>query len=329
MKDDYIHIARSKFSKLPLTDSYKSKKFTKNFGAHLNLLIETSESLDATASSIYLDRDFVINDRIYWQTEAMILENLDDVVDVNVLKDLENLEDELYESIKISLGKNYNKTTELNKIIDNTVHSALLSVKYNYFSKKDEYNNPWEDAKNILTENEVLYSFSSDIGELSSLGYKPSKKDSEDIKFKKIGIIGKGYRPSYTFSYVRDLIGLRNTVFQILDDKANSRSNPINTQHIIKELRDMGIDSNDLSDGQISALLIAPLKRGNKIGSCTEGYFVMHDIEDVEVSYKSHLETFQGFYNTLENHRQLAIKLGSTDSKFEAHRKLFKYENEQ
>jgi len=322
-KTNYIDIAKLSFQNLPLTDNYKSKRFTKNFGAHLNLLIETSESLDKTGASIFMERDFAINDKVYWQTEAMILENLDDVNDANILTELDNLEDQLYDTIKVSLGKNYDKTTELNKIIDNTVHSSLLSVKYNYFSKKDEFSNPWEDAKNILLENEVLYSFSSNIEELSSLGYKPSKKESEDTRFKKIGIVGKGYRPTYTFSYVRDLIGLRNTVFQILDEKANSRSNPINTQSIIQELRDMGIESNDLSDGQISALLIAPLKRGNKIGSCTEGYFVMHDVEDVEVSYKSHLETLKGFYNTLENHRHLAHRFGSTDAKFDEHRKLF------
>jgi hypothetical protein len=45
--------------------------------------------------------------------------------------DLENI---LYDKIISLLGRNYDKSSTLNKMIDNTVQKTLLSIKFNYFS---------------------------------------------------------------------------------------------------------------------------------------------------------------------------------------------------
>jgi hypothetical protein len=323
---NYINKAKQQFGNISLTENYRKKMFAKNFGSHLNQLFEVSEVLDNSEHSIFRNKDIVVTDRIYWQTEGMVLEQLDDVVDNTVLNELDNLEDMLHENIKVAMGKNYERSSELNKIIDHTIHGILLSVKYNYFSEKDRYTNPWEDAKNILTENLVLFSFSSDVDEMQQLGYTPPKNESAEIRQKKIGVIGRGNRPDYNFHYVRDLIGLRNTVVDILAD-ADSHSNPFKTLQIVDELRKMGISKDELSDNNISNFLIAPLKRSGRIGSSNEGYFLLKSCGDVEISYKSHLETLRGFYNTLENHRQLAHRFGCTSNFFDDHRKIFKLDD--
>lgn len=49
----------------------------------------------------------------------------------------------------------------------------------------------------------------------------------------------------------------------------------------------------------------------------------MNDCLDVSVSYKSHLDNLKGYYNTLENHRRLALKYGCSNNLFEEHRKLY------
>ena len=324
---DHISIAKKQFNAINLTDNYRKKGFAKKFGEHIDQLFEVSEIIDDAQTSILKGKDASITDRIYWQTEAMILEKLDNVHDHAILSQLENLEDMLYENIKTALGKNYLKDAELNKIIDHTVHGTMLSIKFNYFSSNDILPNPWEDAKNILGEDMMLYSFSTDAYEMLQLGYTPQKNESVEITQKKIGVIGRGNRPDYNFHSVRDLIGLRNTVVDILDEYANSTYNPMNTPQIIKILRSMGVTKEDLSDNNISNFLIAPLKRSGRIGSSSEGYFLLSSCLDVEISYKSHLETLKGFYNTLENHRTLAQRFGCAGALFDEHRKIFDDQN--
>lgn len=314
---------RIEIDKLVLADDYRNKSFTKNFNAHLNSLIDTSIVLSGEASSILSSHNVEITNSIYWQTEGFILEKLDDVVDVEVIGQLDELENVLYDKIIKSLGKNYDKSSTLNKMIDNTVHNTLMAIKFNFFSRYDEFLNPWQDAKNILFENSVLHTFYTNFEEFISLGYNNKSNESEVTKYKKIGVLGKGNKDNFTYGTVRDLIGLRNTVIDILEEKANSGKNPIKTDILISELRRMGISEADLSDGNIINWLISPLKRNNKIGSCREGYFLMNNCSDVSVSYKSHLENLRGYYNTLENHRKLALKYGCSNSQYEEHRKLF------
>jgi len=319
---DHAKIAKQQFSKIVLTENYKKKSFAKNFGEHVDQLFEISEILDASQNTLLIGKDATITDRIYWQTESQILESIDDVDDNEILTELDNIEDMLYSSIKVALGKNYDRSTELNKIIDHTVHGVVLSVKFEYFSNVNLFNNPWENAKNILDDDLMLYSFSTDTDEMLQLGYQPNKKESNEIKKNKIGVIGRGNRPDYNFHTIRDLIGLRNTLVDILDETADSISNPMNTVKIIKVLRSMGVSERELSDTNISNFLISPLKRSGRIGSSNEGYFLLSNCRDIEVSYKSHLETLKGFYNTLENHRVLAQRLGCDSKLFDEHRNL-------
>lgn len=281
---------RIEIENLVLTDDYRSKIFAKNFNAHLNSLIDTSITLSGENDSILSNNNVKITNSIYWQTEGFILEKLDDVTDVNIISQLDELENVLYDKIITSLGKNYDKSSTLNKMIDNTVHNTLLATKFNFFSRNDDFLNPWQDAKNILFENSVLHTFYTNFEEFISLGYTNKSNESEVTKYKKIGVLGKGNKDNFTFGIVRDLIGLRNTVIDILEDKANSGQNPIKSDALIAELRSMGISEIDLSDGNITNWLISPLKRNNKIGSCREGYFLMKDCADVSVSYISHLE---------------------------------------
>lgn len=310
--------ARENFEKITLTDNYRSKRFTKNFDRHLSVLIDTTIQL-ADENSVLTNKHIEFTDKMYWESQGYILEKLDTLNDPEILNEFDNLEDILYERIKFSLGTAYNNSEALNLMIDNSVHDTLLALKFNFFDNKDDYFNPWEDAKNILVNDEVLYTFSTDTEKLNSLGFSITNNDSVDIADKRINIIGKGSRNGYNYGFVRDLLGLRNTVIQILDENNSYGSTATTADEIIVKLRRMGIRSNELTDQNIKSWLIAPLKRSNRIGSDKEGYFILNTCHDVKISYYSHFENFKGYFRTLERHRMLALKFGCEDPYFSSH----------
>lgn len=320
--------ARERFEKISLTDSYRSKKFTRNFDKHLSSIIDTALLLaDDSEGSILGNNDIRFTDKIYWESEAYILEKLDTVTDINVLNELSNLEDILYDRIKSSLGHTYNSSEALNMMIDNSVHDTLLALKFNFFESKDDFFNPWEDAMKILAEDQVLYTFSTNIDKLNSFGFRVRSNESTDISDKKINIIAKGNRSDYSYGYVRDLFGLRNTIIEILDSDNSYGNSATKADKIIATLRDMGIGEREMTDNNIKSWLITPLKRANRIGSDKEGYFLLKNCSDVKISYNSHFENFKGYFRTLENHRKLAIKFGCEDESFKSHLKFLDNRN--
>ena len=122
---NYIEITKKKFENIILTEKYDNNLFGEIFNKHLKDLFKIANFLNKNA---YTD---IITQNVYWQTEATILEHLDDVKDEIVLNELDNLENTLYENIKKALGENYIYTSELKKIIDYTIHCVILSVKFN------------------------------------------------------------------------------------------------------------------------------------------------------------------------------------------------------
>lgn len=315
--------AKKDFEKISLTDNYRSKKFTKNFDRHLMTLVDTTITLAGEHRTILSNDNISITDKLYWEAEGYVLEKLDTVIDKQILHEFNNLEDILYDRIKDSLGNDYNNSEALNLMIDNSVHDCLLAVKFHFFDRKDEFSNPWQDARNILFDNHILHTFSNDIEKLNAIGFKIESSDSADIVDKKINIVGKGKRSDYSYGFVRDLIGLRNTVIQILDEDNSFGSSATKADQIILKLRRMGVLDTELSDNNIKYWLITPLKRSNRIGSDKEGYFLLKDCNDIKISYNSHFENFKGYYRTLENHRKLALKFGCSDDNFIQHLSFF------
>ena len=288
-----IENTKESISGLHLTDSYRSKLYTKNFNSHLDSLIQTSIDLMANENNVFKRNNITITNSLYWQAEAYILENLDDVEEEDVLGELDDLEDILYNKIIKSLGKNYDKSSMLNRMIDLSVHNVLMYTKFHFFSKNKGYNNPWDFAKNMLFDNSVIHTFSDNIEEFYDYGLKLNDKESEITKYNRIGILGKGNRKDYTTGYVRDLVSIRNTLYNILEEEGYNSSKPIKINNIFEKVRSLGINENELSDSNIKNWLISPLKRNNKVGSCREGYFVINSCKDLEVSYISHLENFK------------------------------------
>lgn len=306
---------KSEVLNFTLTDDYRSKKFAKKFNNHINYLFDCASTINNFNNTISNDFDF--NDKIYWETEAFILENLDDI-NSNDKEEIEyfdnqllEIEDNLYDKIISDLGDNYKSSDSfLGKIIDNTVHSTLNSIRFDFFSNSEKFINPWTETKNILIEDSVLYYSSSKTELFDDLGFNlENDSDSDEIKYNKIGIIGKGKREDYNFSSFRDLLKLRKTVLGIIDEKASSSSSPIKSSDIINELRKMGIKETELKDSHIKNWLINPLKRTLKIGSCNEGYFILNNCNDLLSSYNSHFMVLKGYLKTLENHSKLAKSL--------------------
>lgn len=319
-----INNARNQFDGLVLTDDYRMKQFTKNFDTHLSVLLDTTVKL--SSSPTILGKKDSMSDQLYWESEAFILEKLDDLTDTNILDELDDLEDHIYAKIKSELGNNYDdKDDKLNMIIDNSVHDYMLSVKFNFFSRKDSFTNPWESASDIIIENQVLFMFSKDAEKLKSMGFKiKSEKESELISDQKINIVAKGKRKDYSYSYVRDLIGLRNTLLDIMEDDKSYGVRAMKVDAIIAKIRLLGVSREELSDNNIKSWIIYPLKRTNKIGSHKEGYFLLKDCDSVGLSYQSHFVNLKGYFKTLENHRKLASQFScGNDFDFEKHITFF------
>ncbi|TRW25840.1 hypothetical protein FMM05_06355 [Flavobacterium zepuense] len=304
--ENIILEARNTFSDVHLTNDYRIKRYRNNFQIHLNTLFDISNVIVDDSQAIFNDTALILTDRIYHQTEGFVIESLDDLEDESINEEFDNLQGFLYEKIRRELGMYYDRTSlELLKMIDRTVHSAILSVKYNYFSKCNEFINPWESENNIFTDNKVLHLFSTNRDEVVDF-IDDDSNESNEISDKKIWILAKGHRSDTTHGFVRDLLGLRNTILAILDESASSYRNPMKTEIIIRKLRQMGISQDEYSDSNIKNWLITPLKRNNRIGSSKDGYFMLNTCDDIAFSYGSHLENLKGYFRTLESHRRLA-----------------------
>lgn len=326
MEDNIIAKAKEDFSNIELTDSYVAKRYTKKFHSHLAGLVEASLNFTTSENPILKKKDIFISDDLYWQIEADVLENIDHVSDESILLQLDDLEDSIREGIIRSLGSFYRSSDlDLGKIIDYSVTKSVLAIKFNFMSNTDNINNPWEESKEILTDSKILHSFSNDLNYLKDLGVdiKLRKKDSEVISKHTIGVISKGKRDTYSGGYVRDLLGLRNTVIDIFEEHNSTSANPLKLEKIVELLHSMGVD--ELSDNEIKSWLIYPLKLMSKIGSNREGYFLLSDCGDILSSYDSHYENLRGYLRTLERHRVLATQKGcELDERFNRHKNLFK-----
>lgn len=311
MKNTLLENTKASFENINLAENYRNKGYERNFSDHINSLVETSFTLNS--GSIFSGNDFKLTNDLYWRTEGYILEQLDDIPDdSSLLDELDNIEDYLQDTIKSKLGRFYDNSFMLRKMIDISVHNYLTNLKFDHFTKSDEFKNPWESAKNILFENNLIHTFSDEINDFKSFGLKLNDKESSISKASFIGILGKGYQRNFATGYIRDLVALREALYQDLYDNSHTSSNPIKTEQIIDKIRHFGILSEELSDSQVKSFIIWPLKYSNRLGSSKEGYFVIKDYGDLYISYRSHFENFKGFYRTLERHRKLSKTMEET-----------------
>lgn len=314
-----IQEIESSVHQLSLTENYRPKGYVKNFNQHVDDLITTCVNL--TGDNFDEDKNFHFTDSVYWSCEAIILEKLDDIDDNSFLNALDNLEDQLYSTLKrkIKTIKSYTDQSLINKMLDLTVNNILLSLKFDKFSDASLFENPWMETTKILLENGLIYTFSNDINSLKDLGLKINENESELIKKNLVGVVGKGNQDKFATGYFRDLAYLRNLLYDLLESENHTSSKPIKADSIIDQIRQVGIGSKELSDNNIRSWIITPLKKSNRLGSNNEGFFIIKTEEDLIASYERHLESFKGFYRTLENHKRLADKFNISSDRLDKH----------
>lgn len=300
-----LDTANSEIDSIDLTNNYRKRKFKKNFSSHLDGLVDIAVRIN-TDDNFILKGNFELTKELYWEIEAFVLENLDDVTDDETLGSLEDIEERVREKIVGNLGAYYENIPEINDIIDYSVNGFVMSSKFEFMVSANKFINPWSASKAVLTENGVLHSFYTDSAYLDDLGIDTRSNSSFELTKHRIGVVAKGRREDFTGGMIRDLYGLRNHLFNIIEDIAPSSSNPITTEEIVLRLRSEGLTESEFSFNQIKNWLILPLKSSGKIGSSTEGYFKMGDCEDLKVTYISHLENFKGYLRSVERYRQMA-----------------------
>lgn len=302
-----------------LRENYLNRSYLNGFNNHVNSLFNCEAELSLTPE-LLINENYKFSKVRYYEAETAILEELDDVSD-DIETNLSNLEDELYSKIERELGNFYNRNDELGLMIDNTVHSVLLAVKFNFFSQKDSFLNPWADTMNILIHDRYLFKAIHDTNEFDEIKrLKKGANRSEVLDDSEIYVAVKGKSANFTFGSFKDFVALRKTMLDLIEDRAGSANTPVKFEVLMTELNNMLGEGRHLSDNEIKAKLIYPLKGASRIGSCKEGYFILKTCEDIAKSYESHFGRFRGYFKTLEAHRLAALRTENTCYDFDKHR---------
>lgn len=299
-----------------LREDYRNRSYTNDFNNHVNSLFLCETELSITPDLI-ISENFKFNKKRYYEAEASILEILDDITDENE-QFFSNLEDELYNKIESELGRFYDNSEEIGLIIDNSVRSALLSVRYNFFTNSKEYLNPWEDSARILHDGNYLFKAIFDSEEFSEIKkLRKGSKKSEVLNDSEIYIAVKGRSNNINFGSFKDFVRLRKVMLDLIEEKVGDHNIPVKFEVLASDFMNMNIG---LNEGEIKSKLIYPLKALSKIGSCREGYFMLRTCEDIARSYESHYSRWKGYQRTLEAHRLAALRVESNCYDFNKHR---------
>jgi len=313
----------SKFDAIDLTNSYKKSTCRNDFNQHIVSVLDIA--YNNTKSDILTSADMKFSKALYWECINSIYEDCPIVRSDQQKEENRQFQESLYSSVINKLGSFFNINDEiLLETIDFTISNYMNFVDYNnHFNEK--IINPWEFSSNIFLESNLLYTFSDNIDEFSHL-LKKNKTESDESKYKAIGILCKGKREDYVQKYIKDIYAVRNLFLKILDEKNHDMKKPIKIRDIYKLFRTLGIDKDDLSDSNIRYWIVLPLKDQIKIGSNKNGYFLIRTEEDLNASYQSHYKKLLGYYRTLNRHQAL-LQIDYPDSqklRFELHHKINK-----
>jgi hypothetical protein len=301
-----------------LRENYRNRSYLNGFNNHVNALFDCESEL-SICPELLINDNYKFSKVRYYEAETTILEALDDVGE-EIEDELSNLEDELYSKIERELGKFYDRNDELGQIIDNTVHTTLLAVKFNFFTNKDNFVNPWDDTRNILVSDNYLFKAIHDSNEFDEIKkLKKGSKGSVELDGSEIYVAVKGKSANLTFGSFKDFVALRKTMLDLIEEKTGSNNRPIKFDELMIEFNRMLGEGNHLNDTEIKSKLIYPLKGASRIGSCKEGYFMLRTCEDIAKSYESHLSRFRGYFKTLEAHRLVAQRTDNSCYDFNKH----------
>ena len=302
-----------------LTESYRAKSYVKKFNYHIENVVTTCSEI--LGKNIAEDSDFKLTNSVYNKCQAVILENLDDINDLELDNQLDDLEDLLYDVLGKQARKSNKKTDQnlINTMLDLTIGNIILNYKFDYFSEARSFDNPWKESTKILFENNLVYTFSDDLDKLKDIGLKINKGESELLTDNLIGVVGKGNKDDFATGYFRDLASLKNLLLNILTENKHFSNSPIKTRKIFEKIRDLGISESEFTDQNIKNWVIDSLKRSNRLGSNNDGYFVIASAEDLIASYNRHLESYRGYFHTLERHKKMATKFGLSENDLNAH----------
>lgn len=296
---------------IELTDSYKKSLYKNLLNDHITSVLDLA--IDCSDNKEILSDKFKFTKQLYWECVDVIHEknheksiNLTDQTKDEYKKDKINL----YKTIINKLGEFYHKNDEhLVDSIDFTVNNYFENLIY-----KDSLGdlNPWQYSNKILTDEKLLYTFTDDINEYKSL-LRKNKNESSLTKELTIGVLCKGAREDYAQAYIKDNFAFRKLLLDLLDDKNHDCKDPIKNKDIIKLFRSLNVSESDLADNNIYNWILKPLKKFTKIGSNTDGYFIIRNEEDLYESYKSHYKNYIGYFKTLEKHRKYSEFLNYGD----------------
>lgn len=312
------HLSEKSLS-FSLRENYHNRSFKNGFNSHVNALF-TYEMELSKHPELFLNENYKFSKSRYFEAETSFLEALDDLDNPLIESALSNLEDRLYEKIERELGMYYDNNEELGLIIDNTIHNIVLSVRYEFFTRKDEFLNPWTETANILKYDNYLFKAIFDEEEFSEIKkLKKSSNKSEVLDNSEIYVAVKAKSKNLTFGSFKDFVRLRKVMFDLIDELVGGANKPVKFEEIVSRFNKM---NSGLSESEIKSKLIYPLKSFSKIGSCKEGYFILRSCEDIAKSYASHYSRMRGFMRTLEAHRLAALRTPGDCYDFDKHRNI-------
>lgn len=299
-------------NKLSLNDNYKSYGIIKDrINDHISNVIYLASTYDNKVKDLFSNEFSFSN---YEFSCDLIKENTNGYSSyIDQYDDRINLfEEQLYKKLKADLGSYFDYNDKfLMKLLDNTIDKYVEDLIFKNLDKNDlssasdsssSVSNPFLSAGEILSSERMLFDFDDYSIEYSDFS-KKKKNESSIIEGKKISVLTKCNNKKYNYTEIRDTFFFRNLIIEELTSRNRDCSNPIERKEIFSYFRNLGVSQEQLSDSNIYNWIIKPLKKYSKLGSNRKGYFVILNHEDLLESYRSHLNTYRGFYKTLENHR--------------------------
>lgn len=303
------------FNEIELASNYKGLSYKNNLNNHIVSVFDlASENFQ---SKIFEDKNLKFSKSLYWECLGIIYEK-NPIQKTELEKETNRvLEQKLYKDIINKLGEFFNSNDELLlETIDFTISNYIDNQNYENIL---ESSNPWGYTNDILIKENLLYSFTDNKEDYDHI---KKKKESELSKNLTIGVLAKGHKKEYSYSYIKDIFALRKLFLNLLDDENYDSLKPLKINDIIKNFRKLSISENDLTDGNIKNWIVKPLKKSIKIGSNKNGYFIIRNENDLYESYISHLNNFRGFYKTLEKHQKISKSFDDTFNEFNLHNEI-------
>lgn len=222
-------------------------------------------------------------------------------VDWNLLDDARDI---LKQKIQQLLG-NEGKSDFLKPIVRFTLDSYSNLLMYQMLHPNSCLN-PWKPIDEILKKGYIfIASDNKDL--LKEYHPKINEKTEKDYPNNLEFVAKKQNEKKFKGFVVDNRLSKQHLVYDYLNDYAGGFSAAKSIKQILKYFEGIG---KKITDAELKAAILLPLKRAGIIGSSTKGYYFIKTPSDLETSYDFHNNKMESLQKTLAIYKTKAKEMG-------------------